>query len=278
MQWIRTLLIVSCSLAPALGVAAEPAPVARKQAQSIYAEGEKAFAQGHFEEALAAFQKAYLLDPVPVLLYNIARTNEELGRFSEAIRYFESYLARVPDAPDRKDVEQRLVILRKAAKVEKDAANARAEAEQARAEAEKAKAAVEKAETEKAAADRIAAAAVSAQRQPEPRSNWLAWTLVGTGGVMTLLGTFSWISAGQSVKEAEDIVEAVGDGPPTAKQRDAYSDASGRASSQGAAGWALIGLGVTAGVVGFFLYESEPDAPAVGVAPTLNGLGLYGRF
>lgn len=279
MKWIRPCpTFVFCALAFAAVVpaahATEPAATARSKAQSIYAEGEKAFAQGRFEDALTAFEKAYLLDPVPVLLYNIARANEELGRFGEATRYFESYLARVPDAKDRRDVETRLTVLRKAAKVSKDVEVARADAEKARAEAKAAKAA--KVEAEQAQADR-AKAEVEATRNTEPKSNWLAWTFIGTGGGMVLLGLASWGQAKQSVDDAQSIVDEVGGGTPTTAQSDAHQAAADRASSQGAAGWALVSLGAVAGVVGYFLYEDEPE-PAVGVVPMPNGIGVVGTF
>lgn len=281
MQWFRPLVIfASCLLvATPAALAGEPSNSARSKAESIYADGAKAFAQGHFEDALKAFEKAYLLDPVPILLYNIARANEELGRFGEATRYFESYLARVPDAKDRREVEQRLKILRKAAKVSEDAEKARADAEQARAEAEAAKA--ERAKAEQARADREKAGGkpeTGVTQRTEPASNWLSWTFIGTGGGMVLLGLLSWGQAAQAVDEAQAIVDEVGDGTPTAAQADAHQAASDRAASQGAAGWALVSLGAVAGVVGYFLYEDQEDPPAVGVAPTLNGLGIYGTF
>lgn len=276
MKWIPLVLLM-LSVAPSGARAGDPNDSARSQAQTIYADGEAAFSQGRFEDALSAFEKAYLLDPVPVLLYNIARANEELGRFGEATRYFESYLARVPEAKDRREVEQRLTILRKAAKASKEAEAAKADAEKARAEAEAANAARQEAEA-KAAQDAARADVAAATRPEAPRSNWLAWTFMGTGGGMILLGILSWGQAASSVDDAQAIVDAVGGGTPTPDQVDAHTAAGDRAKSQGAAGWALVSLGAIAGVVGYFLYEGAPEQPAIGVVPTLNGLGLVGTF
>lgn len=246
------------------------APTARSKAEKIYARGVKAFDEKRFANALVAFEEAYLLDPVPILLYNIARAHEELGAFAEASRYLTRYLDRVPDADDRAQIEQRLNLLRSAVAAEKAADAARADAERARADAEAARAAQSRAEDE--------ANAVDARAEPEP-SNWLAWTFIGTGSAMVLLGGLSWAGAAQSVDEAQTIVDAV-DGTPTASQRSTYEDAKTKAETQAAGGWAFVTLGVAAGLVGYWLYETDPAGapPAVSVVPTLNGLGVIGRF
>jgi tetratricopeptide (TPR) repeat protein len=52
-----------------------------------------------FERALAAYEKAYELYPLPGFLYNEAACLEQLGRLSEAADTYELYL-KVPDPPD----------------------------------------------------------------------------------------------------------------------------------------------------------------------------------
>ena len=115
--------------APAEAEPTKPAPTARSKAEKIYASGVEAFDQKRFDDALKGFEEAYLLDPVPILLYNIARAHEELGAFEEASRYLTRYLDRVPDAEDRAQIEQRLNLLGSAIDAKKAAAVARADEE-----------------------------------------------------------------------------------------------------------------------------------------------------
>lgn len=71
-----------------------------------------AMENGRYEEALEAFERAYRLSDRPGLLFNIGSVAERLRRDGEAISAYERYLERVPDAPNRKDVERRIALLR----------------------------------------------------------------------------------------------------------------------------------------------------------------------
>lgn len=107
---MRAHLALSALIAASPAAAATPADA--EQAQVIYAEGVQAFKAGDFEAALGRFEAAHALDPSPVLLYNMARANEELGRPAAAIARYEAYLEASPQAPDRDDVERRIRIMR----------------------------------------------------------------------------------------------------------------------------------------------------------------------
>ncbi len=110
------LLISALLLSPSLGRAQTPTPPKARdavtKAKGIYADGVKLFKAGDFTAALAQFEDAYLLDPSPILIFNMARANEELGQARRAITYFERYLDRVPDEAGRTDIEDRLRRLR----------------------------------------------------------------------------------------------------------------------------------------------------------------------
>lgn len=93
---------------PALAVSPDDAAVAK----AAYDEGVGAFRGQDYETALAHFERAYALDPSPILLYNMARANEELGRPAASIERFEQYLEAAPDASDRGDVERRVRVMR----------------------------------------------------------------------------------------------------------------------------------------------------------------------
>src|SRR5262245_18203367 len=82
-------------------------------ARALYDEGVKRFRSGEFREALELFEKAYALDPDPVLVYNIARAHESLGDGERALDAYKRYLESSPNAEDRGAVEQRMSTLQR---------------------------------------------------------------------------------------------------------------------------------------------------------------------
>ncbi len=71
----------------------------RERAATLVEQGTSLFDQGEFEEAAIVFQQAYNLDPHPVLMYNIARTHQEMGDLPAALEFFRNVLAFDPDEP-----------------------------------------------------------------------------------------------------------------------------------------------------------------------------------
>lgn len=116
-----------------------------EQARALFAQGEAAYGEGHFEEALGLFQRAYDLSGRPQLLYNIGISATNLGHDTEALDALERYLAALPEAPNRALVEGRLESLRRRI-AEHDTAVQAAEQERARVEAERAQEARRRAE------------------------------------------------------------------------------------------------------------------------------------
>ncbi|MGE0788567.1 MAG: hypothetical protein AB7S26_23020 [Sandaracinaceae bacterium] len=98
--------------------------------------------EGRFAEAAAQFEEAYDLSRRPELLYNAYIAFRDAHNSSGAARMLELYLSRVPDAPDRVNLEARLTQLRRAIEEEErsqrdlESATANAMAERARAEEE----------------------------------------------------------------------------------------------------------------------------------------------
>lgn len=83
------------------------------EARHLFEAGRLAFDQGRFEEALDYFRRSHSLSQRPALLYNIGSAADRLRRDDEAIEAFEAYVAQVPDAPNRAEVESRLEVLRR---------------------------------------------------------------------------------------------------------------------------------------------------------------------
>jgi tetratricopeptide (TPR) repeat protein len=70
------------------------------------------YQQGRFEEAIALLDEAYALCPIPVLIYNLARSHEANGEWGEAIGFYERFLQAAPDTPDRAGIERRIETMR----------------------------------------------------------------------------------------------------------------------------------------------------------------------
>ncbi|UJR82292.1 tetratricopeptide repeat protein [Sandaracinus amylolyticus] len=92
------------------GGAAVPPP--RDLFAEQYTEASRAWHEGRYEDALARFRALYASSGRAELLYDIGVTADRLGRLEESIIAFEQYLASVPDARNRTEVEQRLASLR----------------------------------------------------------------------------------------------------------------------------------------------------------------------
>lgn len=84
-----------------------------QEAKGLFELGSEAYAQARYERALVHFQEAYRLSQRPALLYNIGLTLANLRRDREALQAFEEYLQKVPEAPNRDVVENRIAILRR---------------------------------------------------------------------------------------------------------------------------------------------------------------------
>src|SRR5437867_312995 len=69
------------------------------------------FVNRHYLRAADEFHAAYEITRDPVLLFNVGEAYEQAGRTEEAIRFYEGYLAGVPAAQDREDVERKITTL-----------------------------------------------------------------------------------------------------------------------------------------------------------------------
>lgn len=64
--------------------------------------GRKLSKEDKFDEALASYEAAYQLKPVPWLLINIGRTLHKLGRPGEAVEHYQRYLSAEPAGPQER--------------------------------------------------------------------------------------------------------------------------------------------------------------------------------
>jgi tetratricopeptide (TPR) repeat protein len=63
---------------------------------------------GHFDEALKEAEAAYRLDSLPQILFNIGQCEKALKHWEKAAFFYERYLSKLPQAPNRKRVEELL--------------------------------------------------------------------------------------------------------------------------------------------------------------------------
>lgn len=89
--------------------AMEPSAEARR----LYAEGKAEYAQGHYEDAVKLFERSYALFASPALLFNMAQARRLAGpeHCGDALALYKSYLAALPDAENRREVEERIAEL-----------------------------------------------------------------------------------------------------------------------------------------------------------------------
>lgn len=107
-------VVLAAAVAAAMLTAA--APVARAEAgdhddpaiakaKKLTTDGRKLFDLGKFAQALAKFEAAYEISPIPGLLFNIGQCHRNLGDYDAAIFSFKKYLRLLPEAPNRAAVE-----------------------------------------------------------------------------------------------------------------------------------------------------------------------------
>jgi tetratricopeptide (TPR) repeat protein len=83
------------------GLAAAETPAQRTAAKKAFVQGDDAFKQGRYEEALAAFKSGFELSEKPRFLLNIAHCQRKLGRFGESLENYQRFLETDPKPADR---------------------------------------------------------------------------------------------------------------------------------------------------------------------------------
>jgi tetratricopeptide (TPR) repeat protein len=76
--------------------------------------GQRHLERGRYQDAIAEFRRAYELRDDPHFLFDIAEAYRQLGIVDRALFFYGRYLAALPDAPDRDEVEARMAELQQA--------------------------------------------------------------------------------------------------------------------------------------------------------------------
>jgi hypothetical protein len=182
-RWMVAALVSCIAIGGARGD--EPGDVVRQHFQA----GTSAFDLGLYDKAIAQFTAAYEVKRDPVLLYNIAQAHRLAGHPREASRFYRVYLERTPDAPNRAEVEGKLVELHEAIE--------RLEATQTRLPPDQTQPSLQP-----PAATNLLVQSTAPGRAPRPLSRrWWLWTTVGgvvVAGVAVGLGV--GLSSGQAAQ------------------------------------------------------------------------------
>lgn len=108
-------MAVACAVAGFVGARdaraepAVPAPnVEEDDAKALYLEGARLYDVGRYDEAVAHFQRAYLITGAPTLLLNIGQAQRLAGACSLSAASYRRYLEKAPDARHRSEVERRV--------------------------------------------------------------------------------------------------------------------------------------------------------------------------
>jgi tetratricopeptide (TPR) repeat protein len=99
---VRILLLASVVLLASPPVGADD----RAEARRLFVQGDRAFAAGDFAAALETYTAAYQAAPLPGFLFNIGQCHRRLEHWQEAKGAYQRYLAEVPRAFNRADVER----------------------------------------------------------------------------------------------------------------------------------------------------------------------------
>ncbi len=181
------------------------------RARELFASGDAAYAEGRYEEALAAFEEAYALSNRPQLLFNISNALERAGRYAEAASALEKYLASAK-AKDRDLIQKRLANLKKReGDQKKDLAHAPKEKED-----DGRRPVPEEHTTVEPEVVRLGSAPTWLwQRAPSPavtpappRSDWVPILLFGTGSAaLAAAGIFGMLTASARAEAAKECRE-----------------------------------------------------------------------
>ncbi len=117
---MRKTLAIAPFLAVLLALSASAASAADRDAtraadldaaRDHFVKGTRAYELGLYEEAIAEYMAAYKIKDDPALLFNIGQAHRLAGHPAEALRFYKTYLAKLPAAHNRGEVEAKMADL-----------------------------------------------------------------------------------------------------------------------------------------------------------------------
>jgi tetratricopeptide (TPR) repeat protein len=92
-RWRQCFLLLALwGLVPRSAAGAELTEEAKAQAREKFSDGNAAYEQGNFRQALEDFEAAYQLAPLPGFLFNVAQCHRQLGNYARAASSYRRFL------------------------------------------------------------------------------------------------------------------------------------------------------------------------------------------
>jgi tetratricopeptide (TPR) repeat protein len=166
----------------------------RVHARSLFKEGESAFQAGRYDDAIAKYQEAYSLVPLPLLLFDLGQAHRLKGEPEKAVGYYRKYLDVEPGGKAAGEAREHVAAL------EPEVRARRAADEKNAAEAQQAELARQTAE-QAAHAQSVHVSEVQAKPAARTRPKWI-WGVVG-GGVAVVVGVALGVGLGVGLSKTE---------------------------------------------------------------------------
>jgi tetratricopeptide (TPR) repeat protein len=113
---LLTLVVAGLPMRAASAQVDSP-PSVSDRARQLCDEALAAFAEGHYEQAIATFKASYELVPKAALLFDIALAFRRLGDCDQSLTFYRRYLGELPDAQNRATVQMRIAEMERCAKL-----------------------------------------------------------------------------------------------------------------------------------------------------------------
>jgi hypothetical protein len=91
-------------------------------AREHFVKGTRAYDLGLYDEAIAEYMTAYKIKDDPAFLFNIGQAHRLAGHPAEALRFYKTYLSKIPTATNRAEVETKMSELTKHIEQQKQSA------------------------------------------------------------------------------------------------------------------------------------------------------------
>lgn len=234
------------------------------EAQILVAEAQILFAEGNFADAAKLIEKAYLIEPVPELLFPWGQAEREQGNCRAAVDLYNRMLEEIPEGPmadaargkieqceEEMGPEEEIVPVVDPDPIEEDPLEEE---------------------------DPAPAPTPVKPKDDEPKAK--KWYLDPAGGVLTGLGV-AGVGAGAALL---GVASSTANNAPNAATVGDYNDDSDRAVTFRNAGAGVLSVGgalLVAGIIRYALVAKKNKASAtasVWTAPGGGGLTLVGRF
>jgi tetratricopeptide (TPR) repeat protein len=164
-----------------------------KLVRQHFEDGSRLYDLGKFRDAAHEYEEAYKYKPDPALLFNIGQAYRAAGDAESALTAYKSYLRKVPEAPNRHEVETHIERLQRLVDEQHKTPPTPAP--------------VQAAAPTPLAQPQLVATAAPAEKQPVYKKWWL-WTAVG--GVIVAGGVIAIAVAATTPKDASSPANTFG--------------------------------------------------------------------